>query len=154
MKTSKAKKAKQQPPKSKRPLVAAVIVLIVLAGFLFWRFKPATSPKATPVSQAVAAKLKGNWVREDGGYVIEIRGVSNDGKLDSAYFNPNPIHVYRADATQEGTTLKLYLELRDSNYPGSYYTLTYDEKSDQLRGVYYQAVQQQIFDVAFSRKPS
>jgi hypothetical protein len=32
---------------------------------------------------------------------------------------------------------------------GSTYTLTYDPASDQLKGIYYQAVEQQRFDVAF-----
>ncbi len=140
---------------SKRTLVAAIIVLTVPAVLFFWRFNNPKGGSETPrVSQTLTAKLNGKWVRQDGGYVIEIRGVSIDGKLDAAYFNPAPIHIYRAEATQEGTALKLYLELRDVNYPGSYYTLTYDEKADQLRGFYYQAVQQQLFDVTFSRKPS
>ena len=138
-----------------RPVIAGIIVLIVLAVFFSWRFnKPAAPLESSRVSQSLAAKLKGMWLRQDGGYVIEIRGISTDGKVDAAYFNPSPIHVSRAEATQEGTTIKLYVELRDTNYPGSYYTLTYDAIADQLRGVYYQAVQQQVFDVTFLRNPS
>ena len=40
---------------------------------------------------------------------------------------------------------------RQTNYPGSTYTLTYDPASDQLKGVYYQAVEKQQFPVAFLR---
>ena len=47
--------------------------------------------------------------------------------------------------------MKVFIELRDVNYPGSTYTLTYDPASDQLKGVYYQAVEKQRFPVAFVR---
>lgn len=110
MKTTKTKGKKTKQPSSivKRTVIAAIILLAVLAGFLFWRFNEPVGAKETlRVSQTLAAKLKGNWLRQDGGYVIEIRSMSSDGKLDAAYFNPNPIHAYRAEATQEGTTLKL-----------------------------------------------
>ena len=47
--------------------------------------------------------------------------------------------------------MKVFIELRDVNYPGSTYTLTYDPASDQLKGVYYQAVEKQRFPVAYVR---
>jgi len=34
----------------------------------------------------------------------------------------------------------VFIELRDVNYPGSTYSLTYEPASDQLKGIYYQAV--------------
>ena len=71
--------------------------------------------------------------------------------MDAGYFNPRPINVSRAEASQEGTTTKVFIELRDTNYPGSTYTLTYDPQSDQLKGVYFQAALQQSFDVVFVR---
>jgi hypothetical protein len=37
-------------------------------------------------------------------------------------------------------------------YPGSTYTLGYDPASGQLKGLYYQAVQRQQFDVYFVRQ--
>jgi hypothetical protein len=43
------------------------------------------------------------------------------------------------------------LELRAGGYNGSTYTLTYDPSADVLKGVYYQAVAQQKFDVYFTR---
>ena len=46
---------------------------------------------------------------------------------------------------------KFFIELRDVNYPGSTYTLTYDLASDQLKGIYFQAAEQQRFEVAFVR---
>ena len=41
--------------------------------------------------------------------------------------------------------------MRAPNYPGSKYTLTYDQEHDQLGGIYFQAVQQQSFNVYFVR---
>lgn len=96
-------------------------------------------------------KLKGKWLRPDGGYVIDIKSVDDGGKLDAAYLNPKPIHVAKAEASLEGAAIKAFIELRDVNYPGSTYTLVYEPDSDELRGIYYQAVQQQRFEVAFVR---
>ena len=95
--------------------------------------------------------LKGRWLRPDGGYVLEIRKIAADGTMDVAYLNPRPINVSRAKATRDMTTLRVFVELRAPNYPGSTYTLTYDPKRDELYGVYFQAVQGQSFDVVFVR---
>jgi small conductance mechanosensitive channel len=77
--------------------------------------------------------------------------VDATGKMDVAYFNPRPINVSKAEATREGSTTKVLIELRDTGYPGSTYTLTYDPQSDQLKGVYFQATLQQNFEVVFFR---
>jgi hypothetical protein len=47
--------------------------------------------------------------------------------------------------------VKVFIELRDVNYPGSTYTLAYDPVSDQLKGDYFQAALRQTFDVFFTR---
>lgn len=106
-----------------------------------------------PAAQADAAfaALPGRWVRPDGGYVINIKRVDASGKLDAAYANPNALPFSRAEATLEGKTLKLFFEIRAGGYNGSTYTLTYDPAADVLKGVYYQAVAQQKFDVFFTR---
>ena len=96
-------------------------------------------------------KLNGRWLRPDGGYVLEIRSVDASGKIDAAYLNPRPISIAKAEATRDGSTVKVFVELRAPNYPGSTYTLTYDQQQDQLRGIYFQAVQQQSFNVYFVR---
>jgi hypothetical protein len=90
-------------------------------------------------------------VRPDGGYVITIKSVDAGGKIEAAYANPNPLPFARAEASQEGKSIKLFFELRAGGYNGSTYTLTYDPAADVLRGVYYQAVAQQKFDVFFNR---
>lgn len=96
-------------------------------------------------------KLEGRWRRADGGYVLDIRKVRPDGALDAAYLNPRPINVSKAQATRDGATVRVFVELRAPNYPGSTYTLTYDSKRDELYGVYYQAVEGRSFDVVFAR---
>ena len=95
--------------------------------------------------------LIGRWQRTDGSYVIEIKRVATDGAMEAAYFNPRPINVFRAKASEFKDHLKVEVELRDTGYPGSTYTLLYDPDKDALLGVYYQAVQQQNFDVMFVR---
>lgn len=149
-------------------LLAALVVLAAGGGIWWWRTQPtalagasaaSTEPQATNSPPNAAGrvvrpefqKLKGKWERLDGGYVIEIKDVDAEGKLDAAYFNPKPIHVARAQAAMDGATLKAFIELRDVNYPGSTYTLVYGPSSDQLTGIYYQALQQQSFDVTFIR---
>jgi hypothetical protein len=93
----------------------------------------------------------GKWERPDGGYILEIKSVDASGKLDAAYFNPDPIHVERAAAMRDKGTNKVFIELNDANYPGCTYNLTHDPQSDQLYGQYFQAAMQQTFDVVFAR---
>jgi hypothetical protein len=97
------------------------------------------------------AELKGRWVRTDGGYVIEIRGVDAGGRLQAAYYNPKPITVSQAEAARLGAAVTVFIELRAPGYPGSTYTLVHDPKSDQLKGIYYHAGLQENFEVVFVR---
>jgi hypothetical protein len=101
--------------------------------------------------RAAFKSLQGRWIRPDGGYVLEIKGVAANGRLDAAYFNPRPIHVAEARASREGSTIKVTIELRDENYPGSTYNLRYDPKSDRLSGDYFQAVAQEHYPIFFVR---
>lgn len=103
-----------------------------------------------PVTNEFAV-LKGRWQRGDGDYLIEVRNADPGGKLDTGYFNPGPIKVSQAQASRRNDSLQIFVELRDVNYPGCTYKLTYDAKSDQLFGQYYQAAMQQTYDVAFGR---
>jgi len=97
------------------------------------------------------AALKGRWVRTDGGYVIDIQSVGAGGQMQAAYYNPKPINVSRAEAKRSGAAVTVFIELRAPGYPGSTYTLIHDPKSDELKGIYHQAVLQQDFDVVFVR---
>jgi hypothetical protein len=115
-------------------------------------FPPVTKESiAAPETKADFDHLKGRWLRPDGGYVIEIREIDNCGKMVTAYFNPRPINVSRTEASREEGIIKIFIELRDANYPGATYNLTYDQRSDQLRGVYFQPALQQSFAVFFVR---
>jgi hypothetical protein len=96
-------------------------------------------------------KLIGRWLRPDGGYVIDIRKIHADGKVDAGYYNPQPINVSRAEAIGENSGIKLFIELRDVGYPGSTYTLIYNPQKDMMFGLYYQAAMGQNFDVVFVR---
>jgi hypothetical protein len=113
----------------------------------------ATNPPATAaVSNPGFEKLPGKWLRPDGGYILEIRSATAAGKLAAGYFNPRPINVARAEASREGGAVKVFIELRDVNYPGSTYTLVYDPATDRLVGKYFQAAMGQNFDVEFVRQ--
>jgi len=101
--------------------------------------------------RTMARSLQGRWTRPDGGYVLEIKGVAADGRLDAAYFNPRPVHVAEARAFREGSTIKVTVELRDQNYPGSTYNLRFDPRTDRLDGDYYQAVARQHYPIFFVR---
>ena len=128
-------------------MMAAVVALAV--GFVWFKAPPGGI--ATVFSKVDFQVMKGKWLRPDGGYVLDIRSVAADGKMDAGYYNPRPIHVARAEARTEGGVGKVFVELRDVNYPGSTYTLTYDPKGDCFNGVYYQAAIKQSFDVVFTR---
>ena len=169
------------PPEGKRSvLIVAISVLavaILVALGLWWRETrrsdvPPVSPSrvaatapASPARNATSApaqatipipkadlqKLKGKWLRPDGGYVLDIKSLAEGGTLDAAYANPRPIHVAKAEASQVDNAVKVFIELRDVNYPGSTYDLTYDPQTDSLQGIYYQAALQQRFEVVFMR---
>ena len=96
-------------------------------------------------------KLMGRWLRPDGGYILEVKSVEVRGKMEAAYLNPRPIHVARAEASKNGSATRVFIELRDINYPGSTYDLTYDPVDDRLEGIYFQAAIEQTFDVYFVR---
>jgi hypothetical protein len=109
--------------------------------------------KVLPGDETKFEALIGRWVRPDGGYIIEIRGIDPAGRVDAGYFNPGDINVSRAEAALEEGDLKLFIELRDVGYPGSTYNLVYNEQKEILVGVYFQAAMQQKFQVLFVRTP-
>jgi len=96
-------------------------------------------------------KLKGRWMRADGDYVLEISQIDESGKMAAKYFNPGPINVSKALALREGAATRVFVELRDTGYPGCTYSLSYDGATDQLFGQYYQAAMQETYDVVFAR---
>ncbi len=164
-KEGKRKKSVGQAAKRRMYIHMGVLVLIfgALAAGVFFLLNgketkaqspaPPTGKESVSTSEAVPGfdHLKGRWRRPDGGYVIDIKDIDSSGKMVAAYFNPRPINVSRAEAALDGTTLKVFVELRDVNYPGATYRLTYDPGSDQLRGIYHQPALQQSFEIFFVR---
>lgn len=95
--------------------------------------------------------LVGRWQRTDGGYVIEVRRIHTDGRIEAGYYNPRPINVGRAQASVSGEKIMIELELSDRGYPGSTYTLIYVADKDVLRGNYYHVPSRQNLGVFFVR---
>lgn len=115
---------------------------------------PSGAPGASSgIPAEVRQRLVGRWLRPDGGYVLSIKSVGEDGKVDAVYNNPRPIHVAKAQVAQEAGKTSLFVELRDTGYPGSFYTLVFDTAQDQFVGVYHHLGLNQDFDVNFVRLP-
>lgn len=143
-----------------RTVLLAVAGALAIAGLAFLAMRNAEEASTPPANAEAASKqaepdfhvLVGPWIRPDGGYVITIRSVDADGNLDAAYANPSPLPFQRANASLDGETISVFLELTAGGYNGSTYTLTYDPKEDLLKGIYYQAVAKQRYDVYFERQ--
>ena len=134
-----------------RCLAVLPVLLVLLTAFA----SPGCSKEAAEspaVAEVTASTLIGPWVRPDGGYILQIREARSDGTLEAGYFNPSPIHVSTASWRMVGSVLKMELLFDDQNYRGSTYTLVYNPESDQLEGVYFQAVTRQSFEVVFVRR--
>ncbi|MHC4116801.1 MAG: hypothetical protein ACYSWO_04760 [Planctomycetota bacterium] len=145
-------------------LISAAIISI--AAFIVGKFNAPEHSFATSSGEAALQSvstetdssrpadlraLAGRWVRMDTPYVLVITDAGKDGTLKAGYYNPRSINISRAEARKNEGELKVFVELRDVNYPGSTYNLTYDRARDLLVGVYFQAVTGQRYDVAFSR---
>jgi len=132
--------------------------LMTLAWFCFTAFiqlpgNVAASESSTQETSTADAKLlEGSWVRPDGGYILEMKNITDDGTLSAAYFNPRPIKVFQAFWAMDAGRLAVFIELRDINYPGSKYNLRFDPATDRLQGIYFQAVERQSYEVEFFRK--
>ena len=115
---------------------------------------PATTGVTSPpiAGQANFDTLHGTWIRPDGGYRIVIRNTAENGQIEAMYFNPTELPFAKAQASRQNAQLRVFFELRAGGYNGSTYDLVYDPASDRLKGVYYQAVVKQSFDVYFVRK--
>ena len=145
---------------------ALIVIVAVVCGILIWRMNAVDSAESASPSdsnsqsvspaQAISGpanmqKLVGRWLRTDSPYVIEIREVGPDGTLRAGYYNPQPINVSAAKVENKNGTLQVFVELRDTGYPGSNYTLNYKPQNDALEGTYFQATLRQNFNVAFMR---
>ncbi len=159
----RTKKATKKPKKSvriKRKKWLIPVICLVFMGLAAVVVYGLVSRSSTETAATISPKkersdfdrLVGSWVRPDGGYVIEIRKIHPDGKVDAAYFNPRPIHVSRSNVSEEDGIIQLFIELQGQGYPGSTYTLKYNSELDALVGVYFQAVIKRPFEVVFQRR--
>ena len=57
-------------------------------------------PRRHRNSQSGFEALKGRWRRPDGGYVVDVKGVDENGKMDVSYANPKRINVSKAEASR------------------------------------------------------
>jgi hypothetical protein len=146
--------------KHKNRFVASLIAIAILT---FSCNQPKKTESTVPaVTQSVPATpeqrkpsdkklLVGEWTRTDAPYQLSILEVLDDGTLKAGYFNPKSINVGKATWKTANDVQTIYIELRDENYPGSNYKLTYIPANDLLAGEYYQAVERVTYDVEFAR---
>ena len=136
--------------KKKMPLAGTALLFLAMGCLLLptaaWA---GSNPK--PASKE-EERISGKWLRPDGGYVLQLSEVKQDGTLKAAYFNPRLIHVAKAQWKRIADRIQVFVEFQDINYPGSTYTIIYDPKQDQFTGYYFQAALGQTFDVLFVRK--
>jgi len=130
-------------------IAAAIVLVIALIILITNNYKDQVPSERKSAEKNI---LVGNWVRTDASYLIKIINVNEDGTLEAQYFNPQPINVGKANWEVSHGNLKITVELRDVNYPGSTYTLNYLSDRDILAGDYYQAVQGLTFYVEFVRR--
>jgi hypothetical protein len=153
------RRASPAPRRTDRRLVA-LVVLAGAAALTFLLIPRASTRDSATAGQATTAPLEagdnqalvGRWVRTDHPYVIDIRGMAPDGRLDVQYLNPRPINVSYATAVRRDGRLGVTIELNDQGYAGSLYSLTYEAGADRLVGTYRLPTRNEEFVVSFSRQ--
>lgn len=128
-----------------------IVLLLIFIFITIYSCQKSSEQKSTSSLKTDKSLLIGSWLRTDSDYRIQISKVNEDFTLEAKYFNPNPINVGKASWEESYSNLKIIIELRDVNYPGSTYTLNYIPDRDILAGEYYQAVEGLTFYVEFNR---
>jgi hypothetical protein len=132
----------------KKNQFASLLLLAVVTALIFGCNQPQTPPQPKAVDKS---SLVGIWNRTDAPYRIQLSGLLDDGTMKAGYFNPKSINVSKANWVNSGGVIRIYVELRDENYPGSNYSLTYLPERDMLAGNYFQAVEGATYKVEFAR---
>lgn len=143
--------------------IAVVAIIAIIVIFMIYALRQGAPGQSTisgnedvkagtTGAPADFENLIGRWLRPDGGYVLEIQSVDAGGEMDAVYLNPRPINVFQAKASWKDGKQQVFIELRDTGYPGSTYTLIYHPQEDMLSGLYYQAVVKNNFEVIFVRQ--
>jgi hypothetical protein len=132
--------------------LAIVGIVVLLVQWNATRTGEGTGPLESGAAEQVELDaVVGRWLRPDGGYILELAGPDPGEKFKATYLNPRPIRVATTRVTRQGNDIRVYVELLDVGYPGSYYDLIYDSTGDQLVGNYFQAKMNATFDVFFVR---
>jgi hypothetical protein len=97
--------------------------------------------------------LTGRWLRADVGYVLDIRSVAGDGKLDVILSAPRTVQVGKAIASQVSGKTQIEIEIADPALAGCKYTLTFDPVGNRLNGVYFQSALKETSEIFFVRAP-
>jgi len=129
-----------------------VLSLLIVFGFISCKGNETVKKENDkPTVKIDKQLLQGSWVRTDAEYQIKLSDVQDNGIVKAQYFNPRPINVSKSEWKNAEGFLKIYVELRDENYPGSNYNLTYIPERDMLVGDYFQAVESVTYYVEFVR---
>ena len=135
-------------------LISLFIALVfIVSYFIFFNIPATETTKGTKTKQSSINKnaIIGNWIRTDAPYQIRLSDLQDNGIIKAEYFNPRPINVSKSEWMNVEGFLQVYIELRDENYPGSNYNLTYISERDMLVGDYFQAVEGFTYYVEFFR---
>ena len=136
-----------------KPVFFIVGLLIIIASCTSKDSKPAKTHQESKSEHNTFTKpVIDQWLRTDGDYVLDIKGFNADTTIDVAYLNPNSINISETRWKVQEGYLYFYILFDDEGYPGSYYSLGYIPEDDKLFGIYYQAVQQQQYEIVFERK--
>ena len=65
-----------------------IIITILTCAFCFPTAGTAISDETPDFSVII-----GEWIRPDGGYIIRVRNIDPEGRIDLGYFNPHEINV-------------------------------------------------------------
>ncbi|WP_281322931.1 hypothetical protein [Flavobacterium aestivum] len=95
--------------------------------------------------------IKGLWGRTEGVGEINISEVRDNGLLKATFCNPKSINIEKAVWTNSSDVLRIYILLREDNYPGSSFSLNYIAEKDLLLGVYFDALTNISYTVSFKR---
>jgi hypothetical protein len=95
--------------------------------------------------------LKGVWGRTDATGVVNISEVLDNGLLKTTFYSPKMINIEKAVWTNSSDVLRIYILLREDNYPGSSFSLNYMAEKDLLLGVYFDALTNESLTISFER---
>jgi hypothetical protein len=95
--------------------------------------------------------LKGRWQALNGYEVLEIKQIEATGRMEAAFWKPEPVHVSRAQAGRDGKVTRVLIHLRYPDSSCCFFDLTYEPGSERLKGIYWLKGRSKSTDVVFIR---